>query len=184
MNFDYPGYPLKFVQKRPCKDGSSHLFTLVYKFHSPITKYIYILHADYHEENVFAIKFYAKKDRNSDYKYSLLTNKGDVGNILITCLKAIPLILKDYPDASFGFIGSRTIDMESKTAEDYGNNQRFRIYRRIIDKKIGLNIFEHYVYEPISGYLLVNKSARQDIDIKKKAITKMFQETYHNLPDL
>ena len=86
MTFDYPGYSLKFVQKRPCKDGTAHLFTLIYKFYSPITRYIYIFHADFHEENVFALKFYAKKDRHSDYKYSKLTNKGDVANILITAL--------------------------------------------------------------------------------------------------
>jgi hypothetical protein len=184
LNFDYSGYPLKFVQKRPIKDASKHLFTLVYKFYSPITKYIYILHADYHEENVFAIKFYAKKDRNNDYKYSMLTNKGDVGNILITCLKAIPVILKDYPNASFGFIGSRTFDKESHTIEDFQNNQRFRVYRKIVEQKIGFNMFEHYAYEAISGYLLVNKLTQQDTDSRERAIIKMFEKTYQNLPDL
>jgi hypothetical protein len=184
LNFDCLGYSLKFVQKRPCKDASNHLFTLIYKFYSPLTKYIYILHADFHEENVFAIKFYAKKDRASDYKYSRLTNKGDVGNILITCLKAIPIILQDYPEASFGFIGSRTIDKASRTAEDYQNNQRFRVYRKIVEQKIGFNLFEHYVYEAISGYLLVNKLTRQAINTREKAIVKMFEKTYQNLPDL
>jgi hypothetical protein len=184
LNFDYSGYSLKFVQKKPCKDHSNHLFSLIYKFYSPVTKYIYILHADYHKENVFAIKFYAKKDRNSDYKYSRLTNKGDVGNILITCLKAVPIILQDYPEASFGFIGSRTIDKESYTVEDYRNNQRFRIYKRVVEQKIGFNVFGHYVYEDISGYLLINKLTKQDTDSKEKAIIKMFEETYQNLPDL
>jgi hypothetical protein len=184
LNFDYSGYPLKFVQKKLCKDKSDHLFTLIYKFHSPFTRYIYILHADYHEENVFAIKFYAKKDRNSDYKYSMLTNKGDVGNILITCLNVIPVILKDYPEASFGFIGSRTFDKESHTVEDFQNNQRFRVYRRIVERKIGFYTFEHFVYEAISGYLLVNKLSGQDVNTSEKTIIKMFEKTYQNLPDL
>jgi hypothetical protein len=183
LKFNYPGYPLIFVQKTPCHDTSSHLFTLVYKFYSPVTKYIYILHADFHEENVFAIKFYVKNDRNSDYKYSKLTNKGDVANILITCLKSIPLILQDYPKASFGFIGSRTVDMKSKRVEAFGNNQRFRVYRNIVEQKIGFDIFDHYVYEAISGYLLINKTGNETPD-KEKAIITMFTDTYQNLTDI
>jgi hypothetical protein len=184
LTFDYPGYSLKFVQKKPCNDNSAHLFTLIYKFYSPVTRYHYILHADYYEENVFALKFYAKKDKHSDYKYSRLTNKGDLGNILITCLKAIPLILQDYPDVSFGFIGSRTIDQASRTVEDFQNNQRFRVYRRIVEQKIGFQTFAHFVYEAVSGYLLINKTHHHDIESREKAITKMFSDTYQDLPDL
>lgn len=183
MRFNYSGYPLIFVQKRPCHDTSSHLFTLVYKFYSPVTTYFYILHADYHEEHVFAIKFYAKKDRNSEYKYSKLTNKGDVANILITCLKSIPLILNDYPNASFGFIGSRSIDVKSNTVEGFSNNQRFRVYRKIVEQKIGFSVFDHHVYESVSGYLLINKTVNQKPD-KEKAIITMFTSTYQNLTDV
>jgi len=136
------------------------------------------------EENVFALKFYAKKDRRSDYKYSKLTNKGDVGNILITCLKVIPLILMDYPNVSFGFVGSRTIDKASRTVEDFKNNQRFRVYRKIVEKKVGFHIFEHFTYEFISGYLLINKHGQQSIENRLKAIIKMFADTYQDLPGL
>jgi hypothetical protein len=184
LTFDYPGYPLKFVQKKPCRDNSAHLFTLIYKFYSPVTRYHYVLNADYYEENVFALKFYAKKDRRSDYKYSKLTNKGDVGNILITCLKVIPLILMDYPNVSFGFVGSRTIDKASRTVEDFKNNQRFRVYRKIVEKKVGFHIFEHFTYEFISGYLLINKHGQQSIENRLKAIIKMFADTYQDLPGL
>jgi len=183
LNFDYPGYLLKFIQKSPCRDGSAHLFTLVYKFYSPVTKYIYILNADYHEEDVFAIKFYAKKDRHSDYKYSRLTNKGDVANILISCLKVIPIILQNYPGASFGFIGARTIDKVSKRVEGFNNTQRFRVYRKIVELKIGFHTFDHYVYEAVSGYLLINK-ANVALESKEKTIIKMFADTYQNLPDI
>jgi hypothetical protein len=132
---------------------------------------------------VFAIKFYAKKDRHSDYKYSQLTNRGDVANILITCLKSVSLILQDYPEASFGFIGSRTIDKESRTVEAFENNQRFRVYKRIVEQKIGFSTFEHYVYESISGYLLINKTGNRREE-KEKVITKMFARTYQNLTDI
>ncbi len=94
MIFDYPGYDLQFIQKRRIKDGSAHLFSFLYKFYSPITELQYVLTADYHEGDFFAIKFYAKMLRKSDFKYSLITNKGDVGNLLVTCLKCVPLLLK------------------------------------------------------------------------------------------
>ncbi len=182
MNFNYPGYQLKFIQQFICKDKSSHLFTIVYKFYSPITKYYYILHADYHEEDVFAIKFYCSKDKRSDYKYNKIVNKGDLGNILITCAKVVPLLLVKYPTASFGFCGARTVDLESRTFKNYINNQRFRLYKKIISMKFGAVTFTHYEYEEISSYLLINNAS--DVVVSEERIKKMFINTYVDLPDL
>ena len=183
MNFDYDGYQLKFIQKKACKDGSAHLFSLIYKFYSPVTKYYYILHADYHKGDFFAIKFYCKKDRHSEFKYSKIINRGDVGNILMTCVKVIPILLKDYPTASFGFIGSRSIDELSQKVEPYINNQRFRIYSNLIFLKFGEKTFAHFSYVQFSGYLLVNRQ-NGDIKIKEKEFVKMLSATYNNLLDI
>src|SRR5690606_8146966 len=92
-----------------------------------------------------------------DYKYSKIINKGDVGNILITCAKAIPLILQQHPTASFGFVGARTLDKASGKVESYNNNQRFTIYSYIVAQKFGKITFEHMEYPEISGYLLINR---------------------------
>ena len=54
-------YPLKFIQKDICKDGSDHLFTYIYKFTLAETNLHYIIRAEYHTENIFAVKFYSKK---------------------------------------------------------------------------------------------------------------------------
>jgi hypothetical protein len=183
LNFDYPGYDLKLVQTKPCNDGSAHLFSSIYKFYSPVTKLIYILTAEYHREDVFAIKFYAKKHRASDYKYSRIINKGDCGNILITCAKAVPMLLQDFPTASFGFIGSRTVDIRSKRVEHIEENQRFLCYRYIVQKKFGDQTFVHYEYPAISGYLLLNRAC-DDIEEKEQRIGLMFSETYQYVPDI
>ncbi len=183
MTFDYAGYELKFVQQERCKDGSSHQFTRIYKFYSSVTKYYYVLRAEYHEEAVFSIKFYCKKDRKSEFKYSKIINRGDVGNILITCVKAIPILLKDFPDASFGFIGARTLDSTSRKVEFYNNNQRFRVYKNVIAQKIGTLTFEHIEYPEISGYLLINR-VTSDLAVKEIAIKRMFAATYNNLGDI
>ena len=183
MKFNYSGYALKFIQKKPCKDESAHELTVIFKFHSPLTRLHYIINADYHKEDVFGIKFYAQKDSKSDLKYNKIINKGDLGNILITCAKAVPILLKKYPSASFGFIGSRSVDEKSLKAEDYHNNQRFKIYKYLVKKKFGTRTFEHFEYKTLSGYLLINKH-NKDIQKKERAIVKMFSETYNHLPDL
>ena len=159
------------------------MFTLIYKFHSPVTKLHYILRADYHAENVFALKFYAQKDSHSDYKYSRIINKGDIFNILITCLRVVPQKKQEYPAASFGFIGARSIDPISKRAENYENTQRFRVYSKIVEETIGNQTFAHYQYEGISGYLLVNR-AIPDTDAQEELIRQMFARTYQNLLDI
>jgi hypothetical protein len=184
LSFDYLGYDLHFIQKEGCKDTSAHKFTYIYKFHSPITRYYYILRADYHQEDVFAVKFYCKKDKRSEYKYSKIVNKGDVGNILITCVKAIPLILEKFPTASFGFIGARSLDKASGKVESYNNTQRFRIYKEIVQQKIGSVTFQHIEYKEVSGYLLINKHAGVNTKVKETAIRQMFAETYNNLMDV
>ena len=184
MTFDFPGYDLLFIQKDCCKDETAHLFTLVFKFYFPVTGLFYILRAEYHLEDVFSIKIYCKKDRKSKYKYSKITNKGDVGNILITCAKVIPLLLVTYPTSSFGFVGARTLDKASGKVENCVNNQRFRVYRKIIAGKFGTVTFEHIEYPEISGYLLVNRRPATDIEVKEQAIKHMFTENYDNLPDL
>lgn len=174
------GYPIEFVQKRRINDESAHLYTLVYKFHSPITGFIYVINADYHSTDTFAIKFYVKQHRRSEYKYSKITNKGDLINILISNAKIVPELLKQYPTASFGFIGSRTIDRKSKKIEGVVLNQRFRIYRRLVSAIIGTKTFEHFEYIEISGYLLGNKISN-NVKLKEREIKKMFTQTYPNL---
>lgn len=159
------------------------MFTLIFKFYSPVTRYAYVLRAEYHQEQVFALKFYAQKDSKSDYKYSRIINRGDVFNILITCLKSVQIILKDYPEASFGFIGARTIDPVANRAEDYENTQRFRVYSQIVENTIGDQTFEHFTYEAVSGYLLVNRSAG-NIEDKERLVKQMFILTYNNLLDI
>jgi hypothetical protein len=171
------GYPIDFIQKRIAKDDSAHLYTLIYKFYSPITGYIYIIHADYHIGNIYAIKFYVKQHRRSEFKYSKITNKGDLINILISNAKIVPLILKINPTASFCFIGSRTIDHKSKKIEGIQLNQRFRIYRNIVSYIIGNKTFEHFEYTNISGYLLLNRST-PNFKNKEKEFKKMFIQTY------
>lgn len=182
MKFDYPGYDLKFIQKEPCDDKSAHEYTLIFKFFSPVTKLHYIIRADYHEGDVFAIKFYCKQHRRSERKYNIIINKGDIGNIFITCIKVIPCLLQYYPSASFGISGARTIDRKGRV-EDYENNQRYRVYKQLLATKIGRVTFEHIEYDHASSYLLLNRNF-ENLHEKEGEIKKMFIKTYNGLSDV
>ena len=183
MIFNSTGYEPEFIQRRACKDESAHLATYIYKFYSPKTKLFYIINADYHEEDFFAIKFYAKQHRRSNNKYSIIINKGDLPNILITCTKVVPMLLQEHPTSSFGFCGSRTIDKKTKRIEDIKENQRFRVYIKFVPNFFGTKTFKHIEYPKVSSYLLVNKKSGKVAD-KEKAITKMLAATYINMPDI
>jgi len=92
--------------------------------------------------------------------------------------------LIEYPTASFGFIGSRTLDKASGKVESYIKTQRFRVYKEVVEHKFGTKTFEHITYEELSGYLLLNKACGIDLVVKENAIKHMFADTYNNLPDL
>jgi len=68
--------------------------------------------------------------------------------------------------------------------ENFYNTQRFRVYRKIVAQKIGFDTFEHFVYEAISGYLLINGTETILIEDREKAIISMFANTYQNLIDI
>lgn len=95
----------------------------------------------------------------------------------------VPILLANHPEASFGFIGSRTVDKASQRVEGHQNTQRYRIYKELVKEKIGSLTFEHVDYQALSGYLLLNRSAI-NLKAKESAILTMFAETYNNLLDV
>jgi hypothetical protein len=177
VTFDYDGYELKLIQTQKCKDGSDHLFTNIFKFYSPVTKYHYVLRAEFHCCNVFAIKFYCKKDRRSDFKYSKIINKGDLGNILMSCASVVPILLQEYPTSSFTFAASRSVDLKNKMIEGLDHTQRFRLYSYLIPLKFGDITFEHVAYDNISCYLLHNRNS----EFSKESIEQMFKFNYNSI---
>jgi hypothetical protein len=173
-------YSLKFIQRDKCWDDTDHQFTYIYTFFSPRTKLKYVLRAEYFCTNTFAIKFYAKRDKRLLNKYSRIVNRGDAKNILLTAGKVIEPLLREYPNASFAFAGARSLDPVTNTVESYEKNQRFRIYKELIIRYVGVSTFEQISYDKISCYLLLNKK-NNDLEGKRKEIEESFQNTYDEL---
>lgn len=166
-----------------CRDESDHLYTLIYKFYSPVTKYHYIIRVECHTGNLFALKFYCKKDRRCDNKYSKTVNRGDLGNIVISCLKVVPLILLSIPDASFAFSAARSIDVKTGRIEKGWETQRYKTWVYIVSKKLGDITFAHFEYPHISSYMLVNRR-HEDTEAKEVDLRRMLCETYNELNDI
>lgn len=184
MTFDYTGYQLNFIQKESYYKADIIQYAYIYKFFSPKTKYHYILRAEYHDNDVFAIKFYRKLDRGNENKYSKIINAGDLGNILVTCASILPILLSQdrYKKSSFCLAGASSIDQKGYV-EDKSNNQRFKIYSYLIKQKIGTKTFTHFEYPKNSSYMLINKNSDIEVNINEQKIKKMFFETYNTISE-
>lgn len=173
-------FELKYIQKASPKEGDAFDFSLIYKFYTDKTEEYqrlkYIIRAESYDD-VFAIKFYAARDRKLDNKYNRTIKahgyKGAMG-IFITCASVIPMIIKKYPNASFAVNGAESMDMESDKVEGRANNQRFRIYKNIALNLFGRKMFEHIEYKNVSSYILVNRKSCQDVQEKAECIKEMF----------
>lgn len=177
------GYPIKFIQKASPRQNDAFDFCRIYSFYTEPTakcqRLKYIIRAEAHKD-VFALKFYAARDKNLDNKYNRLINihtyRGAL-RIFITCASLIPILLQDYPDSSFIVNGARTIDIFNKVENEI-ETQRFRIYRTLATKIIGDQHFEHYQFKEISSYLLIRKKLNSEIEEDKKRIKSMFLNLY------
>lgn len=94
-----------------------------------------------------------------------------------------PMLLAKHPEASFGFIGSRTIDRLANRVEKYQKTQRYRIYKELVLEKIGKATFKHVDRPEMSGYLLLNKKPGK-LKTREKAIMAMFEVTYNDIFDV
>lgn len=96
----------------------------------------------------------------------------------------IPILLQDYPTASFGFIGARSYDTSGNLVEPISKTQRFTIWSDVVKKKIGQVTFSHFVFPEASGYLLLNRRSEIGEKERIKTIRRMFIDTYADFPDL
>ena len=135
-----------------------------------------------------AYQFYCKKDKRSDFKYNKIINKHNsstVLKILNTCLSVVPMLLQLSPNCNFALLSSRSVDFSSskRLTEGLPQNQRFRIYSRFIQERIGNITFTHFAYEKISSYLLINNNEK-DIYAKETRVKEIFERTYKIIPDI
>lgn len=157
----------RYVQKEPSVDGSfdicyTYVFFINFIDHRTQKKcrLKYVARAEVIDDAI-AVKFYASRDRKSPHnKYSLAHGQlgaGAVLQIFNYCLKIIIEMIGLYPEHSFVVKAAEAFDPRTRRLEDENENQRFRIYRSFLAKKIGTASFSHYQFPENSIYLLLRK---------------------------
>ncbi|MDE5808280.1 MAG: hypothetical protein K2H76_09190 [Muribaculaceae bacterium] len=179
-------HPVKFrfVQKEPSCDGSfdvAYVYVFFIEFIDRRTEKFcrlkYIARAEIIDETI-AVKFYASRDRKSPHdKYSLA--HGQLGvkavmEVLDNCLKVIAEMIIKFPGHSFVFKGAEGYDPSTSRWEDEFENQRFRIYRSFIAKRIGDSLFEHFHIPDNSIYMLIRKDSEPIEAKQRRLITSLY----------
>lgn len=156
----------------------------IYKFYTDKTdkcqRLKYIIRVE-SIKDIFAIKFYAARDKKLDNKYNRIIKAhgySETLRIFVTCANIVPLILRDFPLSSFVINGAQSLDLQSDKIEDKSNNQRFRLYKNVAIRLFGDKLFTHYEFVEISSYLMVNKTGCLNIDEKKNKIKEILTNTY------
>jgi len=123
------------------------------------------------------VKFYLKQFKESEDKYNVVIDDGDMFRIVSTVIKILLRILEIDPEVSFGFIGAHKV--KEDFIEEKSNCTRYRIYQRIIKNYFGYENYKHAWDENNSAYLLINKG-NPNKNTTKDTI-ELFTEYY---PDL
>lgn len=177
----------RFVQKEPSVDGSfdvCYIYVFFVEFIDVRTRkpcrLKYVARAEKLGE-VYAVKFYASRDRKSRHdKYSLAHKQLGVGAVLSIfniCLDIVVITMQADPDCSFVFKGAEAYDPNTQKWEDERENQRFRIYRSYLSKKVGSKVFAHFHYPENSIYLLVRRDG-ENVDDKKRRLMEMLKSRF------
>lgn len=176
-------YEYYFIQKASPSNGDAFDFSYIYKFYTDgsneYQRLKYIIRVEAHD-SVFALKFYAARDRKLDLKYNRILkahNYTKSMRIFVTCAYLVPEILKKHPNASFAINGARSVDIYADKIENKNNDQRFRIYKILSNRLFSRVQFEHYEFKEISSYLMVNRKCG-DVNKEKDRIKDMFLDRY------
>lgn len=135
----------------------------------------YLVRLELYRHNIYAIKFHNKNHRHSIHKYHLLTGEGRARSIINTCLDIIAQVLQENPSASFGFVGSRTIN-PNISEELPHDTKRFNVYKRFMENKFSTDSFLHVASPDYSSYMLINKANDEPFLLLK--YTEMFNKIY------
>lgn len=136
------------------RDSIFHVKTYLYKIDTPAGKYM--VHLEEYIRETYIIKFYPVRFKKYPNRYNMLSGDGVMQGVVSTSLRIFAEQLEKCPNASLGFIASASFVGHVK--EEQANNQRFRIYKQVMENLFGTKTFSHFSDEVNSAYLMVNKS--------------------------
>jgi len=171
-------YTFHLIDHKKVSVDGPHVCTWKYNFRSHRRRYI--VEVEKYRGPVYVIKYYANCHAASLNKYNLLLNDEKPAPIIRTCIEIMLNLYHTDPMASFGFVGSHSINKMHNgqfVEEEKGNTQRFRIYQTLMFNFFGTSTFEHTRSVKHSAYLLINRP-HYPIEEFKKAAEGMFATLY------
>lgn len=139
----------------------------IYSFRTP--SYPYLVEVERYKHNIYVLKFYRRINKRNKERFNLLSNEGKCSRIIGTCFSIFMDIYSKNPLASFGFVGSHTIDRSKKIIEPKAETKRFRIYQSAVLNYFGEETFSHFADPSHSVYLAVSNKNKAAFKIKEEA---------------
>lgn len=148
-------YPFLFIMNLKDEANQDGLLQVkLYRFKSTKSKITYIVRVEKYMYNIYAVKFYPKKYKDSKNKYRIATNTFEPRRIINTCINIMLSIYKEDTMASFGFIGANGLNENSTNC-----TKRYRVYSKIMATYFSSERFYHKENKEKSAYMLINKKS-------------------------
>ena len=135
-------------------DPSFHIKTYVYRVITPVGKYI--VHLERYVKDTYVVKFFPARLKQLENKFNIVANDHMMQGVVGTALQIFAWHWQVNRRASLGFVATPSILGHLK--EERVNNQRFRIYKKVMQNVFGEETFSHFVDVANSAYLMVNKA--------------------------
>lgn len=169
-------YPFIKVGCKSTFNHNNYVRTHIYAFRTE--RYRYLIEVEQYLNEIFIIKFYRKQDKSRDCKFNILTHENNCTKIVSTCIQVLIRILQTHPKASFGFLGSHTIDGDKVEARN--NTKRFKVYKAAMENLIGDTVFAHSMDVIHSTYLMINKQNEPEDEFLTTA-REMFEDLFPSM---
>lgn len=132
-------------------------------------KYPYLVEVEHYPCNIYALKFYRRAHKGYKQKFNLLSNEGRCSRIVGTCFSIFIDIYRKNPLASFGFVGSHTVNTKTGEEESKAETKRFRVYKQAVINYFGEKTFAHFSDPNNSVYLAISNQNKDVAAISEKA---------------
>jgi len=170
--------PFSFLMTKYESNPAFHIKTYLYKIETSAGKYM--VHLEEYIRDTYVIKFYPVRFKKYPNKFQILSHDNVMQAVVSTALQIFIQQLVRNPRASLGFIASASIIGSIK--EEQPNNQRFRIYKQVMENLFGAITFAHFCDITNSAYLMGNKL--NDMNEYVNEMQNVFSHLYPEMFDL
>jgi len=139
----------------------------IYQFRTE--SYPYLIEVEQYPYQIYVFKFYRRIHKKNKHRFNLMTNEGKCSRIVGTCFSIFLTIFENNPLASFGFLGSHTIDEAKHIIEPKNETRRFVVYRQAVQNYFGMETFTHFEDTGTSIYLSISNKNEDVFGIADKA---------------